>query len=127
MSDNDRSVPAAPRYHPAAQGFTGDALDQLCKSRFTEGVEVGRAEAAEAAMQVIEERAMAARREGHEEGVRVGFDTAKKELRSVVERDAREIREELWEAVKNSRGPIREQVREIAMNRVGRLYLHFTR
>jgi flagellar biosynthesis/type III secretory pathway protein FliH len=125
--DNDRSVPAAPRYHPAAQGFTGDALDQLCKSRFTEGVEVGRAEAAEAAMQVIKEQTEAARREGHEEGVRVGFDTAKKELRSVVERDAREIREELWEAVKNSRGPIREQVREIAMNRVGRLYLHFTR
>jgi hypothetical protein len=70
--DNDRSTPPAPRYHPAAQGFTGDALDQLCKSRFTEGVEVGRAEAAEAAMQVIEERTEAARNEGHRAGVEVG-------------------------------------------------------
>jgi flagellar biosynthesis/type III secretory pathway protein FliH len=125
--DNDRSVPAAPRYHPAAQGFTGDALDQLCKSRFTEGVEVGRAEAAEAAMQVIKEQTEAARREGHEEGVRVGFDTAKKELRQIVERDAALIREELRDAVHGLKSQYAQEVREIARDRVGRLYMHFTR
>jgi hypothetical protein len=85
MSDNDRSVPAAPRYHPAAQGFTGDALDQLCKSRFTEGVEVGRAEAAEAALQVIEERAEAAREEGHREGQEFGEALARNAIRESME------------------------------------------
>jgi flagellar biosynthesis/type III secretory pathway protein FliH len=105
--DNDRSVPAAPRYHPAAQGFTGDALDQLCKSRFTEGVEVGRAEAAEAAMQVIEEREDKAREVGYGAGLENGRNQATKETRAVVTSalmplvvDLREKLEEVRDAAK---------------------------
>lgn len=121
----DDTQPAPSPFHARATGIDGALLDSMLKARFTEGVEVGREEAAKAALKVIEDAKQQAFAEGMQEGTNRTRQAVTKELERTVDAEAREVRGLLWDIAKRSRGKVAEDISDIATNRLGRFYLLF--